>query len=83
MKTIVYKNGSDYIGEYEDKKLAKWKQLGINLNQYWMYKGYRYWNNQRDTVIVYDTEPWDAEEINRRRNNGFLGIKEYHLQEAK
>jgi len=79
MATIVYKDGSNYVGKYEDKRLAKWEQLGINLGQSYMYKGYRYLAGRKDIVIVYATNHWDLEEITQRRNNGFEGIKEYFL----
>jgi len=42
-----------------------------------MYKGYRYFDGNKDIVIVYDNKLWDKKEIARRKANGFLGIRRY------
>ena len=80
MKTIVYKNGGNvYLGKQKIQSLKFWIKKGKELNQKYLYKGYRYYNNQKDIVIVYDNDNWDKKEIEKRRKNGFLGIKKYLL----
>lgn len=82
--TLVYKNGGEgYLGEWEKKSLYHWKELGKELNQKYMYKGYRdtglfeHW--KRDIVVVFDIVKWSGAEKKRRKANGFLGIREYEL----
>jgi len=59
-RTIVYINGedprvsgADYKGNFPDKPLAFWHRFGAEHNQKWMYKGYRYYDNGTDSVIVF------------------------------
>ena len=78
--TLVYKNGGEgYLGIRSSKGLYHWKKLGCELNQKYMYKGYRYFDNKRDIVIVFDITKWSVSEKARRKANGFLGIREYEL----
>ncbi len=79
MTTITYINGGDYQYTRTDQKLKEWRGYGKAHNQKWLYKGYRYYDGKKDAVVVFTTERWDGQEIARRRNNGFLGIKEYSL----
>jgi hypothetical protein len=79
-ESIVYKNGGeDYLGRESIKQLQYWIDRGKKLGQKFFYKGYRWSDNKSDQVIVYTTEKWDGCEIEKRRANGFLGIREYYL----
>jgi len=79
---LVYMNGGDILlgNELKERTLPEWKKLGANLKrQRYMYKGYRHWGGKRETVVVYDTDPWSSTELRRRKANGFLGIREYRI----
>ena len=85
-RTIVYVEGTDNVINFPDRdSIEYWKKIGLEYNQKWMYKGYRWYfqkpnpNNLNDTVIVFDTKKWSASEIARRKANGFLGIREHKL----
>ena len=81
--TIIYADGGEtYLGELKDEKLDYWFLFGRDARQKLMYKGYRRNNfrNSTDSVIVFDTKPWDANELAKRKQNGFLGIKEYNIK---
>ena len=76
--TIVYTDGGDtYLGEYKDRSLKYWKQTGYIRDFKFMYKGYRYFDGNKDVVIVYTNKNWDKDEIAKRKANGFLGVKQY------
>lgn len=80
MSTIVYRSGGDiYLGEMINKTLLYWKSLGKRFNQKYLYKGYRYYDNKKDSVIVFDDVLWSKDELFKRKKNGFLGIKKYSL----
>ena len=80
-ETIVYlKGGDDFKGSMPDKSLDKWKDYGKQNKQGFMYKGFRYWANKKEQVVVFTKEPWSSSEIAKRKKNGFLGIKEYILE---
>lgn len=79
-ETAVYiDGGNNCLGIKESHKLSYWLEYGRKHNQKYLYKGYRWYNNKSDSVVVFDTKRWDGEEINRRKYNGFLGIREYIL----
>ena len=76
--TIVYINGGeDYLGSYDNRSLDYWKQTGYIRDFKYMYKGYRYFDGNKDIVIVYTNKDWSKEEIEKRKSNGFKGIKQY------
>lgn len=85
-EVLIYINGERYVGSFSDiESLEYWKEVGKEHGQKWMYKGYA-WNslnpvpgNYNNTVIVFDTKKWSLSEINRRKENGFLNIKEHKL----
>ena len=78
MKTIIYREARNvYLGEHKTQKLSYWEWYGRQKNQKYMYKGYRYFDNKRDIVIVYDDILWDISEYQKRKGNGFLGIRRY------
>lgn len=77
LNTIVYINGKDYLGAYTEKSLKYWKQTGYIRDFKYMYKGYRYFDTNKDTVIVFTNKDWDIEEKAKRKANGFLGIRKY------
>lgn len=78
--TIIYRDGGKlYLGEHSEQNLSYWIWYGKQKNAKFMYKGYKYYNGEKDIVIVYDTIQWDKNEKQRRKNNGFLGIREYEL----
>ena len=79
--TIVYTNGGDnYLGIHSEQNLSYWKWTGKVKNQKYLYKGYRYFDGKKDIVIVYDNKQWDQAEKKKRKDNGFLGIREYLSQ---
>lgn len=77
LDTIIYINGEDYLGTYTERSLDHWKQTGYIRDFKYMYKGYRYSDGKRNTVIVYTNKEWSKIEKAKRYNNGFLGIKQY------
>lgn len=81
--TIVYRDGGKiYLGEHSIQNLSYWKWYGIQKNQKYMYKGYKYHDNKKDIVIVFDNKLWDISEYQRRKGNGFLGIRRYETKEG-
>jgi len=81
MTTIVYLDGGDrYMGEQEDRTLKEWLKYGYEHNQKFLYKGYRYFDNKKDIVVVFDTKRWSRKELEKRRQNGFLGITEHKIK---
>lgn len=79
--TIVYKNGGDYVGRYGIKTVDAWKAFGKRLGQKYMFKGFRpNFGGQSDSIVVFDNENWSVKEIARRKENGFLGIRNYYIR---
>lgn len=79
-ETIVYlKGGDQYMGSQKGRSLAQWKKYGRDHRQKYLYKGFRYWDGKKNQVVVFDNKAWGLAEINRRKNNGFLGIRSYYL----
>ena len=85
-RMIVYVEETNNVINFPDRdSIDYWKKIGIEYNQKWMYKGYRWYfqnpnpNNLNDTIIVFDTQKWSASEISTRKTNGFLGIREHKL----
>jgi hypothetical protein len=80
MSTIVYSDGGKkYHGSQGDKELGTWKATGKAMKAKYMYKGFRYYGNKKDSVVVYDKDRWSPSEFEKRKGNGFLGIKEYRV----
>ena len=80
MKTIIYRNGGEiYLGEHNIQNLSYWLYTGRIKNQKWLYKGYRYFKNKKDIVVVFDIVKWAIKEKTKRKKNGFLGIREYKI----
>ena len=77
LDTIVYINGEDYLGKYTNRSLKYWKQTGCIRDFKYMYKGYHYFDGNKDIVIVYTNKDWNVGELTRRKANGFLGIRQY------
>lgn len=83
-KTIIYEydNGIiTFIGEkslspYEKKLLHQWKKeckfIGYIL-------GYRYWNNETESILVYCKEYPGIVNVENRRSNGLHKAKFYYL----
>jgi len=81
MKTIIYTFGGEtYLGEHTEQNLSYWRWYGKVKNQKYIYKGYRYFDGTKDIVIVFTTTQWNKQEKERRKNNGFLGIREYIIE---
>jgi len=81
---IIYLNGGDtYIGEKEDMTIKELMEYGKKCGQKYLYLGYRYYDNKKDKVAVFDKRKWNKKEIARRNKNGFLGIKEYSLKKLE
>lgn len=79
-RTIYYRdNGDAYLGAWDNKPLKFWKEVGKTNKDKYLYKGYRYYDGKKDTVVVFTKHKWTKEEISRRKNNGFLGIREYKI----
>lgn len=76
LNTIVYVNGEDYLGKYSEQSLDYWKRTGYIRDFKFMYKGYRYFGQEKNIVIVYTNKDWNIEEKARRKANGFLGIRQ-------
>jgi len=71
MKYLVYRKGGDeYLGD--GYALAEAKRL---VNSPYALIGHRYWDNQKDGVLVGFDEMPDSAEITRRRANGLLGAR--------
>ena len=80
MKTIIYRKGGEvYLGEHSEQNLSYWRWYGKQKNQKYMYKGYRYSDGKKDIVIVFDNILWDISEYQKRKANGFLGIRRYSI----
>lgn len=83
--TLIYKqdipyDDTEYICSVQEiKTLSFWKDYGKDLKYNWLYKGYRRWGNITDQVIIFTNRPYPKQEIERRRGNGFIGIKEYYI----
>jgi hypothetical protein len=81
MKTLVYgKAGDIYYGEKELTKkseITALKDDHRNKGAVGYMTGYKFWNNQRENVIVFFNErPIDiTAEENRRRENGLKAAK--------
>lgn len=79
-EVIAYAQGGDvYIGRRPVQSLASWKKYGQEKKYKYLYKGFAYHGNERAQVVVFDDKTWDAQEIQRRKTNGFLGIHFYDL----
>ena len=80
MSTLVYQEGGElYSGKLRDRPLNFWKKFGKQNYYKYLYKGFRYYENGIVSVVVYSREKWSDEEKLRRKDNGFLGIREYEL----
>lgn len=84
MKTLVYLKGGDiYKGSKEFTKtdISNLKKEQKEKGSIGYMTGYRYWNNEKENVIVFfNKKPVDIiTEQNRRRDNGFKGAKWYSL----
>jgi hypothetical protein len=83
-EVLVYDNGgSVFGGRRAPQSLEEWKKEGRERKKRWMYKGYHPFGGVTYSVVVYDNEKWDAKELARRKENGFLGIKVYRLGSGK
>ena len=71
------------MGELRDEKLNHWILFGRDAGQKWMYKGHKKnsYRGTTDSVIIFDIKRWDANELTRRKQIGFLGIREYDIKE--
>ena len=73
---LIYTNGGDTYNHTRDMTPTKLKEFGRSRNQTWMYKGYRYYNNKKEIVVVFDKKEWSLGEMAKRKANGFMGIRE-------
>ena len=82
METLIYfKNGDDYGHCAERTKVEMrhtYRQAKENGHIGYL-KGYRYFDNVKDTVICFFTYKPDFAEIDRRRLNGFKGARWHDL----
>ena len=80
MKTLIYfKSGAIYMGCHERTKadIADQKALAQKQGHIGYLVGHRYFDGQKDRVIVFfKAEPTKAEML-RRRANGFVGARWY------
>ena len=84
-KTVVYKDGgTTWLGDM-DKTPAEFKMFGKTRGQKYMYSGYKLHQGvvsnetSKRPVVVFDMESWSAAEKAKRKENGFLGIKQTKL----
>ena len=71
MKYLVYRKGGDeYLGDHFTLPAAK-----KAVQSRYALIGYRYWNNERQGVVVGFDETITWAEIARRRANGLLGAR--------
>ena len=73
---LIYTNGGDNCHHHHDLTPTKLKEFGRSRNQKWMYKGYRWYDGKRETVVVFDTSAWSQGEMAKRKANGLMGIRE-------
>lgn len=82
METLIYlKNGDDY-GHCAERTKAEMQHTHTQAKKdghIGYLKGYRYFDNQKDEVIVYFTYKPDEAEISRRRLNGFRSARWHWL----
>lgn len=77
-KTLIYFDGGDdcLFSKVRNKaQLAEIRQDAINKGHTCFLSGYRYYDNESETVIVYFKEKPSSCEIERRRKNGFRAAK--------
>ena len=77
---IVYSKGGDiYWGRHPDRSIKEWKEFGKRhgIKARFIYSGYHYYDNKTYGVIVFDNKKWDRKELQKRRNNGLLGIRRF------
>lgn len=79
MARIYSSGGGIYLGKHTEQNLSYWKWYGKQKKQKYMYKGYEYFDGKKEIIIVYDDKLWDISEYQRRKGNGFLGIRRYVL----
>jgi hypothetical protein len=82
MKTLIYFKGGDdckFSEERTKKEITEISDKARESGHIGYLKGYRYYDNEKETVIVYFTYKPDEHEINRRRLNGFKGAKWHWL----
>jgi hypothetical protein len=74
--TVFYINGGDkYVGMTKNDTMRNWRSLAKKWNYKYIYKGYRYFDNEREQVVIFDDKCWTNAEIEKRKKNGFKGIK--------
>lgn len=79
-EAVVYAKGGDiYLGRMKVKSVDSWRRFGRQKGYKHLYKGFAYQGNERVQVIVFDNKVWDSQEIQKRKANGFLGIRFYDL----
>jgi len=80
--TIVYFDaGDNYKGTHDLDRNGRrwWHNVAKNSEHIGYLIGYRYWDNEKETVLIYCKEKPSMEEINRRRANGFKAATWYWL----
>ena len=77
-KMIVYYNGGeDYAGEFDNtsRERKAWKIWAKENNQIGFISGYRYFNNETDSVLVFCAEKPSIFDIEKRKTNGLRNAK--------
>jgi len=79
--TLVYKEiGKEtyFLTTDEKERPAKfWVKFAKTHGFSFVYKGFHYYEGKKYQVVVFSNKLWSEKEIERRRNNGFKGIKRY------
>ena len=79
-EVVVYAKGGDsYLGRQGVRSVDFWRRFGRQRDYKYLYKGFAYYGNERIQVVVFDDKVWDSQEIQKRKANGFLGIRFYDL----
>ena len=81
--TLIYleqNDGTTFYRKSNDKKLSFWKKYGKELKYSFVYKGFTYYGGKKYQVAYFSNRLWSDEEIEKRKRNGFKGIKIYECK---
>lgn len=80
--TVIYfDGGTNYKGQLElsPSQVQEWHKKAAERGHLGFLSGYRYWDNKKQSVIVYFENRPTQEEILHRRRNGFLAAGWHYL----
>ena len=82
-KSLIYLNGGDSCLHSEERtksEINEIKKTAKESGHIGYLSGYRFWNYERETVIVFFKEKPTQSEIDKRRSNGFLAAQWYYIR---